>query len=64
MLLKLSISLLLLSLAGCSYDAVQRVGYFVIGNLHQNQCQMAMATACPEPSYDEYQRRRQEVSGK
>jgi hypothetical protein len=54
--------ILLLFLVGCTYDDVQRLGYFAVGNLHQYQCQRAMMEACSEPSFAEYLRQRQEVS--
>ena len=52
----------LLFLAGCTYEDVRQLGYFAVGNLHQYQCQRAMADGCKEASFDEYQRQRQEVT--
>ncbi len=64
MLQKLLISVLLVFMLGCTYADVRQLGYFVVGNLHQYQCQKAMLEGCSEPSFAEYQRQRQAVSDK
>ena len=62
MIQKNLILVLLLFLTGCTYNDVRQLGYFAVGNLHQYQCQKAMADTCHEPSFAEYQRQRQQVS--
>lgn len=48
---------------GCSSDWAQRMGYHMLSNAGQMQCQKAMADDCEKrPDYDRYQRERREAT--
>lgn len=54
------ISAVSLFVGGCTVDSLPALGYSVVDNLRQEQCQKAMNSDCKaKQSYDDYQRERQ-----
>jgi len=62
-MLKLLLGLGLVSAAGCASQDIRQLGYFVVQNFAQFQCQQRMADDCKtSQNYDAYQRNRQAVN--
>ncbi|MBF0265454.1 MAG: hypothetical protein HQL46_09285 [Gammaproteobacteria bacterium] len=58
-------TILILVLTSCSTETLKRVGYETINNFGQYQCNIAQGDDCHNrESYDDYQRKREELYSK
>ena len=58
---RLAIAAAVLSLAGCSKEALQRTGYETLHNISDAENDIDPGYNAERPAFDEYQRQRQEA---
>jgi hypothetical protein len=60
--LVLLLTVIVFTITACSKEFWKRTGYKTLQNIQEQKCHKNPATECPEQeSYDNYQRKRQEI---